>query len=181
MSASTPLATLDGVEDGTDLAVMVGDGRIEHWQWTEGVMQKENHRLPPFFFTGLLKDGKVMPGNFSPPVKGEWFAQPGSDWMWLVLKEKGDRIFRCAYFRRSNFYDWRDASQKDLIDNCMRVEAPAFATQEFVQMTDRASEENEARLKQEREYRQMRDARNNLRYARDYLDQALQVMSREGR
>jgi len=181
VSTATPVSDLTQVEDGTDLAVLLVDGKIERWHWTDGVMVKDDHRLPPFFFSGLLKDQKIMPGNFSPPVKGEWFSRPGSDWSYLVVKEKGERTFRCAYFRRGNFYDWRDVTQTDLIDACTRVETPEFCSEQFLRMTDLASEENEARAEIEKRTRNMRDARNNIRYARDYLNAAFEVMDREMR
>lgn len=179
MSTATPVTDLDEVEEGTELAVMVGDGKIERWEWRDGVMAKDDHVLPPFFFSGLLADGKVMPGNFSPPVKGEWFTRPNSEWAYLVVKDKGDQMFRCGYFRRDNFYDWRDVSQRDLIDMCTRADAPEWSTPQFLRMADLCSNENESRTESDRKIRTIRDARSNVRYARDYLNAAIDTMDRE--
>jgi hypothetical protein len=181
VSTANPLTTLDGVEDGTDLAVVM-EGRIEHWQFTDGAMVKDGHRLPPFFFSGLLSEQKIMPGDFTPPTQGDWFGLPSlwsSDGAYLVVREKGDRIFRCAYFRRDRFYEWRDVNQEELLSACTRAEGPDWGTQQFKQMTYQASEENEARVQMDRMLRATRDARSNIRYARDYLNQAITQMERE--
>lgn len=176
---STPIATFEGLDDGTDLAVLVGNGRIERWEWRDGVMSKDGTRLPPFFFTGLLADSKIMPGNFSPPVRGEWFASQGSrDWSYLVLSEKSERLYRCGYYRRGNFYDWRDVSAGDLLDACVRVDAPAWASEQYVDMTVRCSDEQQARITAEQRMRNIHNAQNNATYARDYLVRAIELMER---
>jgi len=169
---------LEDLEDGTDLAVVLSGGTIEHWQWADQVMQKDGNRLPPFFFSGLLTDGKVMLGDFSPPVLGEWFTRRASEWQYLVVQVKPENTFRCAYFRRESFYEWRNVSQADLLDHCIRSQTPEWATPQFLQMTYLASEENIARLAAESASRHTRDARNNLRYAREYLNNAIEQIDR---
>ena len=170
---------LNLVDDGTDLAVVMADGRVEKWTWTEGVMQKDHNRLPPFFFSGLITDQKIMLGNFAPPVVGEWFRyQTRSEWRWLVVEVLPENRFRTGHFRRDNFYDWREMSQDDLLATCIRDEAPEWVTPQYLDMTTRAAEENKARLAQEALARRVRDVRHNVRYARDYLNQAIESMDR---
>ena len=177
--SSTPLSTLDGLEDGSDVAVVLSGGTIEHWQWSDGLMQKDGNRLPEFFFSGLLRDNKVMLGNFTPPVRGEWFTRQVSDWMYLVVTvNEGAGTYQCAYFRRGSFYDWREVSRADLLDTCTRGTTPEWASPQFLAMTYRCSEENAARLAAERQMRQTRDARTNVRYARDYLNNAIEQIER---
>jgi hypothetical protein len=177
---STAITTFDGLEDGTDLAVVLSGGRIERWQWNNQAMQKEDGtRLPTFFFSGLLTERKIMPGNFSPPVRGEWFALTGSNtWFYLVIREKSDRLYRCGYFRRGEFYDWREVSQGDLLDSCVRVETPAWCSEQFVNMTARCSDMQEAQAAVEQRERNARAARQHVVYARDYLVRALEQMER---
>lgn len=176
---STPITTFDGLDDGTDLAVVVGGGRIERWEWRDGVMQKNGGvRLPPFFFSGLLADQKIMPGNFAPPVRGEWFAIEGSQWSYLVLSEKSERLYRCAYFRREHFYDWREVGMGDLLDSCTRVDAPAWASEQYVAMAVLCSDTHQERIAAEQHSRSVRNARTNMTYARDYLVRALEQMER---
>ena len=45
-------------------------------------------------------------------------------------------------------------------------------------MTYRAAEENKARMAGETAARRIRDTRHNIRYARDYLNQAIESMDR---
>jgi hypothetical protein len=175
---SNVVTRLEDLEDGTDVAVVLQGGTIEHWQWADGVMQKDGNRLPEFFFSGLLTEGKVMLGDFSPPVRGEWFTRRASEWQYLVVEVKEENTFRCAYFRRESFYEWRDVTQGDLLDHCIRGQTPEWATRQFVDMTYRCSEENVARLAADRLTRQTRDARANIVYARDYLNVALEAMNR---
>ena len=170
---------LDTVEEGAELAVVGADGRVQKWTWTEGVMQRDGNRLPPFFFSGLLNEGKVMLGNFAPPRQGEWFRyQSRSEWRWLVIEELENSRFRTGHYRRDAFYDWRDMSQDDLFATCIRCEAPDWATPQYLDMTIRAAEENKARLASDAQTRRNRDAKNYATYARDYLNQALEAMDR---
>lgn len=170
---------LDTVEEGAELAVVGADGRVQKWTWTEGVMQRGDTRVPPFFFSGLLNEGKVMLGNFAPPRPGEWFRyQSRSEWRWLIVEELENNRFRTAHFRRHSFYDWRDMNQDDLFGTCIRCEGPEWANEQFIAMTTLASGENKARLASDAQTRRNRDARNYVSYARDYLNQAIESMDR---
>jgi hypothetical protein len=178
---STPISTFDDLEDGTDLAVVLSGGKIERWEWRDGAMQKDGTRLPTFFFSGLLTEQKIMPGNFSPPVRGEWFALTGDNthtWCYLVIRERSDRLYRCGYFRRGEFYDWREVSQGDLLDSCVRVEAPDWSSDQFMNMTARCSDAQEAQAEAEKRERNTRGARQSVAYARDYIARALEQMER---
>lgn len=174
---STPITTFEDLEDGTDLAVVLSGGKIERWEWRDGMMQKDGTRLPTFFFSGLLSESKIMPGNFSPPVRGEWFELQGnSNWRYLVLAEKSERLYRCAYFQRDRFYDWRDVGQGDLLDSCVRAEAPAWCSEQFVAMTILCADAQQGRRAAEQRYNNTRSARQNVTYARDYLVRAIEQM-----
>jgi hypothetical protein len=178
-SVATSLSNLEDLDDGTDLAVVLQGGTIERWQWRDGVMQKDGHRLPPFFFSGLLAEGKVMPGNFTPPMKGEWFQRrPQDTWLYLVVAVESEKVFRCGYFRRGQFYDWRAIGLDELLDNCLRIEAPEWANEQYLSMTYRCANETTARIEAENRIERSRTARNNMTYARDYLNQAIELMER---
>ena len=180
-SVTTPLTTWDDLADGTDLAVLVGGEKIERWQWHNMRLRKpDGTSLPPFFFSGLLHEGKILPGDFSPPVKGEWFtSQTSSDWSYLVLSDADDnKHYRCAYFRRERFYDWRKVSQGDLLDGCVRGRSPAWAGEQYVDMAVRCVEAIKAQAEAEERVRSSRTARINVAHARDYLVRALEQMER---
>jgi hypothetical protein len=176
---SAPVTDLNLVEDGQDLAVVLQGGTIERWQWRDGVMQKDGHRLPPFFFTGLITEGKVMPGNFTPPVRGEWFQRMAADTtLYLVVKVETERTFRCGYFRRGAFYDWRTVDLAELLDTCVRRDRPEWASDQYLRLAINCSEENAARVAAEARHQRLGTARNNMTYARDYLNAALELMER---
>jgi hypothetical protein len=175
---STPVTTLEGLDDGQDLAVVLQGGNIERWQWRDGVMQKDGARLPPFFFSGLLRDGKVMPGNFTPPVRGEWFQRNESNLLYLVVKVESEKTFRCGYFRRGQFYDWRPVDLGELLDTCVRTERPDWASDQYLRMAYNCAEENAARISSEARNQRIGTARNNMTYARDYLNAAMELMER---
>ena len=176
MNAVTDLAEVD---NGTHLAVVQTNGQIERWLWEDGVMQKDGNRLPPFFFSGLLRDNKVMLGNFAPPQRGEWFRyQSRAEFGWLIVAVLAENRYSTIHFRRGNFYDWREMSQDDLFATCVRTEAPEWVTQPYVDMAYRAHEERTARLAQEQQARNLRDARTNMTYARDYLTRAIELTER---
>lgn len=172
------LDTLDGLVNGTDVAV-VQVNRVEHWQAVDGGLARHgsDKRVDPWFFAGLINNGAVMLGDFTPPEVGEWWvsvherAVPSVSGC-LVLATEGVKS-TVAVFRRGHWYEWRvDRNLMD--DGLVRGETPAWVTPEYTRMTQMAHEEHKARIEMETKMRQFRDAQYNLTYARDYLNRAVQ-------
>lgn len=168
---SAALDSLDGLADGTDVAIIVNE-RVQRWKALDGGLVQEGvgTRLDPWFFIGYLNAGQVMLGHFAPPQVGEWWTTAG-DWGHLVV-EAAAPLCTAATFRRDQFYEWR--IDRNLLDEgYLRTEAPAWVSAQVLSMTRLAYRNHSARLEAEQKVRHLHDAKYNLAYAKDYLDQAV--------
>jgi hypothetical protein len=117
----TALATLDGIEEGTDLALVNGsNGNISRWKMGPDatLLDHAGRPLDPFFFTGHLSDGNIYLADFSPPRGGEWFTGRGDSLAYLAVGDQVDGETPCAYFRRQTFRGLEDMT--NLVDIATR-------------------------------------------------------------
>ena len=171
------LASLDGLDDGTDIAVVVSN-QVQRWQVLDGGLVRigDSKRVDPWFFTGYLNEGAVMLGDFSPPQVGEWWAAGGSTYGFLVIATEIP-LSTVAMFRRGSFYEWRE--QRNLLDEgYVRAEPPAWLTPEYLAMATLAYHNQAKYLDAHRKARAARDTQYNLTYARDYLNRAIEQIER---
>ena len=175
------LDTLDGLANGTDVAV-VQASRVERWKVLDGGLCRDgvDKRVDPWFFAGLMNEGAVMLGDFTPPAVGEWWVSTyeravASVSGCLVLATEGVNA-TVAVFRRGHWYEWR--VDRNLLDDAyVRGEPPEWVSAPYLAMTQMAYEANRSRLESEATMRQYRDARYNLAYAKDYLDRAVNAIT----
>lgn len=167
---STALTTLDGLADGTDIALQRG-GVTERWKFQDNkLVNKDGDNLDPFFFEGYLAEGRLYLGNFLPPEAGEWFGSAGVDrWMLLALNTEGAKTW-CAQFQRGHFYQWIEYT--DMVTTFQRIAAPEWSSEQFVNMTARAWSSHREVSAQEERNRKQRLAQESVTYAIDYLNRA---------
>jgi hypothetical protein len=173
---SPALTTLDGVAEGTDIAIKMGD-TFEHWKWEGGRLQNKNGTsLPPFFFTGLLAEGSITEGNFAPPEPDEWWQRNGRAYRYLVLEHDADTsVTKVAMFRHDSFYSWYEVHNM-VEDSLYSREAPEWDHPLVRSMTRMAWNQNIRADAAERRHAELGNARNYVRYARDYIDQAQRAL-----
>lgn len=168
---STALTTLDGLENGTELAFQ-SRNRMERWTFQDQqLVNKEGIRIDPFFFMGYLAEGKLFLGDFAPPEPGEWFAPAGDSdrWNLLALQTTGTKTW-CAQFSRGQFYQW--AEHDDMSVTFRRITAPEWSGLQFLNMTTRAWTMYRQVEDMAKRDRQARNARESVSYAIDYLNRA---------
>lgn len=169
----SPLTTLDGIEEGHDIAILTG-GLIQRWQVTaNGGLIRNGHTLEQFFLTGLLAAERVVDGDFSPPQPGEWFTWRSR--VLLVVELDGARV-RVAQFRNGNFNQWSEVS--DLVERGSRIPAPEWAGTEgaFYRMCLMAWTSEKASERTREQARKANQARDYIRYVIDYATTAQGLM-----
>ena len=173
------LDSLDGLENGTDVALVVNN-KVERWSVLDGGLARHGttRRVDPWFFAGLLNAGAVVLGDFTPPQVGEWWtatAHAGTVTGHLVLAMEGNKA-STAFYRRGNWAEWTTRTLVE--DGWVRGEAPDWVTPQYVTMTSLAWATNTRLTANEAQMQAFRDARYNLTYARDYLQRAWDQLER---
>lgn len=164
--------TLDGIEDGTDLALVTVNG-VERWVFhPDGLTNRAGDSVPLWFFSGALAQGKVMLGNFAPPSVGEWFFRGHTEH--LVLTVSDTTTAHCARFVGGRFNTFVELP--NIVDTHQRTDRPDWVSDQFVQMATLAYSWHQqvVQLNNQSQHRQV--ATNNLRYARDYLNTAWELL-----
>lgn len=174
----TVVERLEGLDDGQHLALVSRNGVLQY-TWDHGAMvSKDGHRLEPWFFSGALRDGKIRLGDFRPAEVGEWFALTHDERYQYLVIERGDNRDNpwVAQYRRSVFQGFAEC--RDIVSRCVRVEAPSWGGAQFLDMTQarRRAEVDAERLRGQ--LREFENVRQYLRYARDYLGNAIEATER---
>lgn len=112
--------TLDGIEDGTDLALVTTNG-VERWTRNGAyLLNRAGDSVPVWFFSGALAQGKVMLGNYAPPSVGEWFFRGHHEH--LVLTVENTTTAHCARFVGDRFNTFVDLP--NVVDTHQRGDRP---------------------------------------------------------
>lgn len=173
----TMIDTFEGIEDGTDVAVLTSTGTMR-WRLVDGQLRSQDGSvLDPWFFTGYLNEGKVMLGNFAPPAVGEWFAQYGREIGHLVVKADSNQTTAyCARYLNGRFRDF--VTLHHVVDQYQRLDRPAWITQQYVDLAVLAYGWQESERQSRERNRVVQNSLAQVRYARDYLNTALEAMNR---
>jgi len=172
------LDSLDGLENGTDVAVMQ-NSRVERWQVVDGGLARHgsDKRVDPWFFAGLINEGAVMLGDFTPPQVGEWWIAPGEGTVTghLVLAMEGTKA-STAFYRRGQWAQWCDRNLME--DGWVRGEPPPWAGPQYLTMTTLAWTSHTRLVEHRAKAEAISNVRYNLTYARDYLSRAWDQLER---
>lgn len=181
---SQAVSTFDDLEANTDLAIQWPDGRrTERWVWRDGKMFKhgETRGVEPFFFTGLMAQGAIVHGDFAPPEMGQWFTYRNgrrTHYRFYVAAITGSKV-DLIYFIRGEFGGWVETQVDRIFDEYERPSEETPVTAEMFRSVARSAVEQKAAFEGQRaKIRNMNDARQSLRYAKEYLDQAIQYADR---
>lgn len=174
---STMINTFDEIEEGAEVAVLTQTG-VQRWTYADHQLRsRDGTLLDPWFFIGYLNDGKVMLGNFSPPAVGDWFTQPNGRGHLVVKTDPDQTTAYCARFLDGErFYDF--VTLHHVVDTHQRAERPAWITQPYVDMAALAYGWQQEMVKANQKMRDLHHAQNQVRYARDNLNSALEAMTR---
>lgn len=181
---SQAVSTFEGLDENTDLAISWPDtNRTERWVWRDGQMFKHGERrgVDPFFFTGLLAQNRIVPGDFAPPQVGEWFGYRNGrreHYRFYVARVEGQKI-DLIYFTRGEYAGWTVSEMDRIFDEYERPEQPPTITPDMFRSVVSQSAEQKVSLEREQNRnRNMNDARQSMRYARDYINQAIEYAER---
>lgn len=168
------LTTLDGIEDGTDIAVINPHG-VSKWVLDGGMMTRpDGARLDRWFFSGALREGKVMLGDFSPPVVGDWFTRDEIRMHLVVQVDPDQTTAHCARFIEDRFQQF--TTLPDVVDTHRRTEPPAWVTPQLVTMTAMAHALHLENVTNKAQVSQLQSIKNNISYAHSYLDRAMEMI-----
>ena len=173
------LATLEGLENGTDIGIQTSGNVVQKWKVRDGGLEKDGVRLDEWMFGGYLRENRVYLADFSPPQAGEWFTSSDTrSWLYLVL-EMEDGAAHCAQFRHGAFYQFQD--RHDLVDRFQRVEAPEWGIPIVRDLCTRLWVKHREAIRT----REMRDniygVAENLRYITSYAQRATEAIGRINR
>lgn len=175
------LTTLEGLADGTDVAVQMGSN-FERWQVSGDGLIRDGVHVSGFFFTGYLRQGRVYLRDFTPPQVGEWFGPSTGETRWSYLTVLADgETTTFAQFRDDTFYQWHRIGSSESVARYSRKPVPDWAGpgRALREMTMMAHNMHTNLERMERTARRQRDAARNVRVASDYLHRAQELMSDE--
>lgn len=163
------ITTLEGLANGTDLAVQSG-GQVFRWTYQDEVMVNQaGNRVDPWFFSGYLREGHVSLGDFRPPELGEWFTTDTRTFLVVSVSRDHPNDPVTARFMGSTFS--RFLMMDRIVENARRCESPAWANDTLVQMTIKAWKAEEEVTSVRQRLTHMRRARDYLGYAMDHLEE----------
>jgi hypothetical protein len=178
------VSTYDEITDGQDLAVGYPDTtRTERWVWRDGKMFRHGSDLAvdPFFFTGLMAKGLIHHGDFAPPVVGEWFSYRNGRrpyYQFFVAGVSATKV-DFLYFSRGEYAGWHNSTVENIFDDFSRLtEVPTITPEMFQSVAINARESRDSAEGLRQQGRNMRDAMQSIRYARDYMNQAMEYAER---
>lgn len=180
------VTSFDDLLEDTDLAVSWPENnRTERYRWHQGRMVKhgEERGVDPFFFTGLMAQGLIVHGDFAPPARGEWWGYRNgrrSTYRFYVADVSEGKT-HLVYFIRDEFAGWTMADTDRIFDDYARVapeDHPAITPEMFLSVVLDAHQQKTALEGRQQQIRNMNDARQSMRYARDYLAQAIEYAER---
>jgi hypothetical protein len=162
------LTSFGGLADGTNLALRPRpDGNVEKWTFSEGKLHKGPHHLDLKFFQAMLAEGLIWPGDFSPPVAGEWFEY--GSYLYLTLASQDtDRQTRAAQFYRGTYR--QQSTLTDLADTGHRVPEPEWASPNLLAMAQRIDTLQQEAIRLREETMRTRNIRTYVRRAKENLD-----------
>jgi hypothetical protein len=181
------LTTLDGLENGTMLAIQQRKGGLQRWCLADGAVTRVTRggtladaltpqdSVPVELLSGYLTEGLVFRCD-NPPVVGEWFFDPRRDRTALVIGAEGE-TFRCAVFRLGSFTRMLDLLLDDLL-TWRPCEQPTLTNDALlnIMITMDTEAKEAARLRQESQQVQM--VMHDVSSAVSYLTRARERMGR---
>jgi len=172
------ITTLDGLADGTDLAVHPPGNPTSRLRYIDGqVINPAGRVVDPWFLVGHLRDGHISIGDFRPPERGEWWTYGTVSNREYLVVDLREQSVEFAMFRNQRFYDWQTAANNGaLFDTFNRTTRPDWASDLTVDLVNRLWAERSARRRLETQTANLRSAQQHLRYAIDYATSARNLL-----
>jgi hypothetical protein len=177
------LTTLEGLADGTDVALRIGGSTVvQHWKVERGGLRREDSLgetwVDPFFISGYLAQGDIFLKDFSPPVVGEWFTNDSGDHLLVVAADPVEPTTAVAMYRHGYFRAWRN--EGDVVGRLARCDPPEWASTALAEMAQEAHKYKTETERLAETARRFRNARAEVGYAQQNLENAMRCLDGRG-